>query len=92
MAPVTYQDIHHASTASSLVHQDAYLYQLMLNANNTASHTTETDRTVYIHVVSGKFAINDTQLKAGDGATIKNVGNIKFTGMESGVALVFDLP
>lgn len=81
-----------ARNGSLLVHQDAYLYQLILDANSAASHTTTADRTIYIHVVSGKLDVNATQLNAGDGATIRNIEEINFSGIEASEALVFDLP
>lgn len=77
---------------SLLIHQDACLYQLRLQAEHTVSHPIERGRTVYVHVVSGVFSVNDKQLSAGDGATVKQVDAVAFAGMKNSQALVFDLP
>jgi quercetin 2,3-dioxygenase len=81
-----------ARDESLLLHQDAYLYRLLLDKNNTATYLLKTTRTAFIHVISGVFSVHGTQLKNGDGATIKDVTAIDFVGIETGEALVFDLP
>ena len=77
---------------SFLIHQDAYLYQLRLDSEQSIMHTLQSTRVIYIHVVAGTITINDVQLSEGDGATIKEVNDITFTGLEESEALVFDLP
>lgn len=77
---------------SLLIHQDAYLYQLRLNADQTASFAIESGRTVYVHVVSGSISVNSEALSEGDGAEIKAAEAIVFAGIEDSEALVFDLP
>lgn len=77
---------------SLLVHQDASLYQLLLNAEQSADHKLETGRTVYVHVVSGTVSVNGERLSEGDGATVKDVDVVEFVGGEKSEALVFDLP
>lgn len=77
---------------SLLIHQDAALYQLHVTAGQSASHSLESGRTAYIHVVSGAISVNGERLNEGDGATVKEVDVIEFTSTESSEALVFDLP
>ena len=81
-----------ARDGSLLIHQDACLYQLRLNADQGASHSLEPGRTVYVHVVSGAIRVNGLPLSEGDGATVKEVEVVEFAGTEVSEALVFDLP
>ncbi|GMR18280.1 MAG: pirin family protein [Gammaproteobacteria bacterium] len=81
-----------ARDGSFLIHQDACLYQLRLKADQSASHSPESGRTGYVHVVSGVISVNGDQLSEGDGAALKEVDIVGFTGAENSVALVFDLP
>jgi redox-sensitive bicupin YhaK (pirin superfamily) len=74
------------------VHQDASLYQLLLNAKDDTSLSLETGRSLYVHVVEGQLSVNGEMLNEGDGATVKNVQTIKFIGAAKSEALVFDLP
>jgi redox-sensitive bicupin YhaK (pirin superfamily) len=77
---------------SLLIHQNASLYQLLLNVDQTASHTIKSDRTAYVHVVSGTISVNGERLTEGDGATVKETEVVEFVGSEPSEALVFDLP
>lgn len=74
------------------VHQDAYLYQLLLDADGHAVHELATGRTVYVHVVSGQLSVNGEILREGDGATVKDMSKVEFMGEAQCNALVFDLP
>jgi len=74
------------------IQQNASLYQLRLNKDESASHLLAPGRTVYIHVVSGSINVNGEQLNEGDGAEINQSDEINFSGLESSEALVFDLP
>ena len=81
-----------ARDGSLLLHQDASLYQLLLQKDENAAHELAAGRTVYVHVVAGSVTINGEVLTDGDGATIRDVDRIDFTGHEASEALVFDLP
>ena len=81
-----------ARDGSLLLHQDAFLYQLLLDADQTTSHSLEPGRTVYIHLISGDVSVNGERLTEGDGATVKDVNAVDFIGVENSEALVFDLP
>ncbi len=81
-----------ARDESLMLHQNAFLYQLRLNADHTASHQLDSGRTIYVHVVSGVISVNGEQLNEGDGATVNGVETIEFVGAENSEALVFDLP
>jgi len=74
------------------IQQNASVYQLRLNKDESASHLLAAGRTVYIHVVSGSVSVNGEQLNEGDGAEINQSDEINFSGLECSETLVFDLP
>lgn len=80
------------SQGSLLVHQDAYVYQLITDKDTVASHSVDAGRTVYVHLISGEIEVNGESLSEGDGATISAIDTIEFIGKEASEALVFDLP
>jgi redox-sensitive bicupin YhaK (pirin superfamily) len=81
-----------ARDGSLLLHQDASLYQLLLNTEQSATYTLAPGRSVYVHVVSGAISVNGEQLHEGDGATVTAVEVVEFVGNQNSEALVFDLP
>ena len=81
-----------AREGSLLIHQNACLYQLRLNAGQSVSHLLEPGRTVYVHVVSGAISVNGERLSEGDGATVKADDMVAFAAHQNSEALVFDLP
>ena len=74
------------------IHQDASLYQLILDADQSTSHAPDSGRTIYVHVVSGKLSVAGEHLTEGDGATVKDIDSLNFVALEATEALVFDLP
>ena len=72
--------------------QDACLYQLLLLADETASHSLAPGRKAYLHVISGSLRVNGEALAEGDGATISEIDNIEFSAQAQSEALLFDLP
>ena len=81
-----------ARDGSLLLHQDASLYRLWLQADENASHSLSAQRTAYLHVVSGSLQINGELLVEGDGATISDVAEINISASQASEALLFDLP
>ena len=81
-----------AREGSLLIHQNACLYQLLLDKNEVASHSLDSGRTVYVHVVAGVISLNGEELSEGDGAEVNESDVVDFKGVESAEALVFDLP
>ena len=77
---------------SLLIHQDAYLYRLMLDQGNSASHALASPRSLYVHVVAGSLKVNGEEISEGDGVTLKDIDAIEFVSVENSEALVFDLP
>jgi len=74
------------------IHQDACLYQMYLEPQQSTSFALEAGRTAYVHVVSGNISINGEKLNEGDGATVTEVDVIELTGSNNSEALLFDLP
>jgi len=74
------------------IHQDAYLYRIALDEKETIAQTLETGRCVYLHIISGSIVCEETELSAGDGATIKQTDNINLVCRDNCEALLFDLP
>jgi hypothetical protein len=74
------------------IHQDACLYHLRLDAGQSDQHRPAAGRTQYIHVISGEIAVKDKTLFEGDGATIRDLGEVDFKATQASEALVFDLP
>lgn len=81
-----------ARDGSLMLHQDAYLYQLRLNTGRSTSHSLESGRTMYVHIVSGTVSVNDERLNQGDGAMLVDINDVEFISAENCEALVFDLP
>lgn len=81
-----------ARDGSFLMHQDASLYRLVLQDEESLSYDLAEGRTAYVHVVSGELKIDAQHLRAGDGAAISQVKQLVFSGVDNAEALVFDLP
>jgi redox-sensitive bicupin YhaK (pirin superfamily) len=78
---------------SMLIKQDAFLYQLILAADNTVNLAASKNRNYYVHVIEGELQIEDEIVKSGDGATIANIDELQLIALNQTVkALVFDLP
>lgn len=74
------------------MHQDCSLYISRLTAGTHLQHTVQPDRCAYIHVVEGELQLNDTVLKAGDGAGIRESGLCRFSAATETEFILFDLP
>lgn len=79
---------------SLTVHQDMTLNQLRLEPQQKTEYAPTMNRTLYLHVVAGELEVQDTVLKAGDGATIKlptGQEKIMFEALSKTEAFLFDL-
>jgi len=74
------------------IHQNASLYRIILNQKETISQPLETKRCAYLHIISGSIICEETELSAGDGATIKQTEHINLVCQNNCEALLFDLP
>lgn len=77
---------------SLLIHQDAFLYQLLLKDSQSISYSIKPSRMIYVHNISGSIGVNDGILCEGDGITLSGVDVVNFVSVQNSEALVFDLP
>lgn len=77
---------------SVTIHQDARLYDGVLNAGESIAHRLDSKRKGWLHVARGTIKANDVALKAGDGAAIENESALKLAASEQSEVLLFDLP
>lgn len=75
------------------IKQNAKLHQLILAPNAKLSFHSEANN-IYIHLISGQLAVNESNLFAGDGAKIQKLTelNLQNTSSQQLTALVFELP
>ena len=74
------------------IHQDAHLYQLLLDRGESVQHPLANGRTVYIHIVAGNLAVNDLLFGEGDGIGLSDVERLQLNAQDTIEALIFDLP
>lgn len=74
------------------IHQDAVLYDALLNSGDTIAYAIAPDRRAYLHVASGEVLLEGIPLREGDGAKIEQLGNIQLASNSQGLILLFDLP
>lgn len=73
------------------IHQDVDLYSSMLDENDEIVFDALFDRYYWVHIVSGKFLVQEKPLNAGDSAALKEELAIKVRCLEGGELLMFDL-
>ena len=78
---------------SLTIRQNARLYQLLLQPEAEIALPANRDRNYFVHQIDGELTVNDTVLSPGDGAHLRDEGNIQLrAGTQAVRALVFDLP
>lgn len=85
---VASRDGRHGSVT---IHQDVNLYASVLEPNNEVSLDLLADRKVFVQVVCGDIAVNDSMLAAGDGAAIEGLSGLRFKATGEAEFLVFDM-
>jgi len=76
---------------SARIHQDAYVYASVLEAQDRVTHRLAPGRRAYVHVARGTVAVNGAPLRAGDGAKITGESAATFSGAHAAELLLFDL-
>lgn len=71
--------------------QDALIYAAKLDAGVTITHAPATGRGTWLQVARGVVALNDTEMREGDGAAIETEPRIAIEGMTDAEILLFDL-
>lgn len=73
------------------VHQDVRLYDALLAPGNEVTHQLERDRHAWVQVIKGAVTVNQTPLRAGDGAAISEEKSLSIVASEEAEILLFDL-
>ena len=79
------------SGAAVILHQDARIYAARLDAGATVSHDPRPGRGAWLQVARGMVALNDTEMREGDGAAIEGESRIAIEAMTAAEFLLFDL-
>lgn len=74
------------------IHQDVDIYATILDENDEIAFDGLTDRYYWIHVVTGKFIVQENTLNKGDSAALSELTTITVKCVEAGELLLFDLP
>jgi quercetin 2,3-dioxygenase len=77
---------------SVIVHQDARVYGVYLDGDETAALPLADGRLAWVQVARGSARVNGETLAAGDGAALAAEGNVQFSHGRDAELLLFDLP
>lgn len=73
------------------VYQDARVYAGLFDGDEQQRITLPAGRHAYVHVARGSLQVNGQPITAGDGARLRNVQEIEFSGGQQAEVLLFDL-
>ncbi|MCC5832608.1 MAG: pirin family protein [Chlamydiales bacterium] len=73
------------------IYQDVDLYSTILDDNDEIVYEALFDRYYWVHIVSGKFMIQESLLDRGDSAALKEESTIQIRCLRGGELLLFDL-
>jgi redox-sensitive bicupin YhaK (pirin superfamily) len=73
------------------IHQDAYVYATLLDADDRLSHPLGEGRSAYVHVARGKLTVNGQPLGAGDALKATSTNEIVLEQGQGAEVLLFDL-
>lgn len=76
---------------SVTIHQDAYVYAGLVNAEERAVHALKPGRRAYVHVAHGQVSVNGEALTAGDAAKLSDISEVKIEHGHAAEVLLFDL-
>jgi redox-sensitive bicupin YhaK (pirin superfamily) len=76
---------------SATIHQDADVWRIRLKGGESVSHEVRPGRGVWVQLIKGTMALNETQLSEGDAASTEDAGTLTMTAAEDSEALLFDL-
>jgi quercetin 2,3-dioxygenase len=77
--------------APVMIHQDADLWIARLDKGEEAKHSLRTGRHAWLQVARGEVRLNDSELKAGDGAAVSEENEIVVKAAKPSEVLLFDL-
>jgi redox-sensitive bicupin YhaK (pirin superfamily) len=73
------------------VYQDVRVYAGLFDGDDRQALQLPQNRYVYVHVASGSLEVNGERLGEGDGARLRNPGEIRLSGGRAAEVLLFDL-
>lgn len=73
------------------INQDAKIYASLLDERQSVVHTLADGRSAWLQVAAGSVALNEVDLKQGDGAAVSQESTLQVTAKESAEILLFDL-
>lgn len=76
---------------SAVIHQDAFVYRIRLNAGQSVDHDLAAGRGLWLQVIKGRITAQGVDLGAGDALATEAAGRIRFSATGPGEALLFDL-
>jgi redox-sensitive bicupin YhaK (pirin superfamily) len=74
------------------IRQDADLYATRLAPGDAVTHGVRPGRGVWVHVATGRVALNGRELGPGDGAATEAESALQLAGREQAELVLFDLP
>jgi quercetin 2,3-dioxygenase len=78
---------------SMVINQDVEIYDALLDASATVSHSLAPGRKSWVQVVRGAVDVNGRVANAGDGVAVEDEKNLTVTSRQNGSEfLLFDLP
>jgi quercetin 2,3-dioxygenase len=79
-------------SGSVLIHQDARLYSGTFHEAQRTELDLGKNRRVFLHVLRGSIAVNETRLNAGDGLKINPPGEVILQHGRDADVIIFDVP
>ena len=79
------------SDGSVRIHQNVRLYDALLVSGEELSYQLAEDRHAWVQVIKGAVTVNDTTLRAGDGAAISEEKSLDIKASDDAEVLIFDL-
>jgi redox-sensitive bicupin YhaK (pirin superfamily) len=73
------------------VYQDARVYAGLFDGDERQALPLAAGRYAYVHVAQGSLEVNGERLEEGDGARLRNPGEIRLSGGRAAQVLLFDL-
>ena len=73
------------------MHQDVDVFAARLSPGAEVKHTLAAGRHAWLQVARGAVTVNDTELRAGDGAAASEERELTIVGLEPAEFLLFDL-
>ncbi len=82
---------HDGAQGSLKINQNVKLYNAMLHAGSEITHQLEPGRHAWIQIIKGSLEVNETKMRAGDGATVTKEELLTFRSESESEFLLFDL-